>query len=123
MTQERKNHVEWSIFSDTNSDNVDEWVEAYKVGHMADGYCAIPNLTDGTYKVKQPIYWNQGEYKPNKGFAELKTRVTVSDGKINKEECLNAVDEFISLTGDHHYFLEKIMHDKRSNTLSFFLGS
>ena len=123
MKQQRKNHVEWSIHSDTKSENVDEWVEANSVGHIEDGYCVIPNLKDGTYQVKQTVYWYKGNYIPGKGIADLKTKVTVADGKISKDDCLNAVDEFISLTGDHHYFIESIRHDTGSDAISFFLGS
>ena len=120
---QRKYHVEWSIYSDANSEDVDDWIEATNVGYDAGNGCGIPQLTDGIYKVKQRIYWDQGEYKPDAGYAALNTKVTVSDGKISKNDCLNAVDEFITLTGDHHYFIESITHDKESNTLSFHLGS
>lgn len=111
----------WSIHSDTNSENVDDWIEATNVGYDAGNGCGIPKLNDGIYKVRQRMYWNNG--KPDARFAELKTKVAVIDGEISKNDCLNAVDEFINLTGDHHYFIESIQHDEKYNALSFYLGS
>jgi hypothetical protein len=120
---ERKNYVVWSIHSDTSPKDVDSWVKANSVGFSTGNGCGIPVLEDGSYTVKQRKYWKNGEYNPNAGFAKVKTKVSVAAGKISVEDCLNALDEFISLTGEHHYFLESVLHDKSSNTISFLLGS
>ena len=119
----RTNHVRWSIFSDTTPEDVDDWVNADSVGFAKDGHGYICDLEDGTYIVVQQGCWNHGKYNPDADFITLKTEVTVANGKISIDDCLDALDEFITLTGDHHYFLEIVMHDKQSNTLSFALGS
>ncbi len=119
----RTNHVRWSIFSDTTPKDVDDWVIADSVGFDHGNGCVIPDIADGIYTVRQRSYWSNGEYNPDAGFETLKTEVTVSNGKISIDDCLDALDEFITLTGDHHYYLEIVMHDEQSNTLSFALGS
>jgi hypothetical protein len=123
MTDKRTNHVSWSIFSDTTPEDVDDWVNADSVGFAKDDHGYICDLEDGTYIVVQQGCWNHGKYNPDADFITLKTEVTVANGKISIDDCLDALDEFITLTGDHHYFLETVMHDKQSNTLSFALGS
>ena len=123
MTDKRTNHVVWSIFSDTTSKDVDSWVNANSVGFDDGNGCGIPDIADGIYTVRQRSYWSNGEYNPDAGFETMKTEVTVSNGKMSIDDCLDALDEFLTTTGDHHYFLETVMHDKQSNTLSFALGS
>ena len=123
MADKRTNHVVWSIFSDTTSKDVDSWVYANSVGFDGGNGCGIPDIADGIYTVRQPSYWSNGEYNPDAGFETMKTKVAVSNGKMSIDDCLDALDEFLTTTGDHHYFLETVMHDKQSNTLSFALGS
>ena len=120
---ERKNYVVWSIHSDTSSKDVDSWVEANSVGFNSGNGCGIPDIADGIYTVRQRSYWSNGEYNPDAGFETMKTKVAVSNGKMSINDCLDALDEFLTLTGDHHYFLESVLHDKSSNTISFLLGS
>ena len=120
--------VEWSIYYDTTSDDIDDWVENNEVGADDDGW--VENIPDGIYEV------NQRNWNTNRRIS-LQTRVLVWNGKIDIQSSKEAVAEFLNKTGDWHYFIEGVMFgkkvtkvfDKNGNlvetqrTLQFVLGS
>ena len=120
--------VEWSIYYDTTSDDIDDWVENNEVGADDDGW--VENIPDGIYEV------NQRNWNTNRRIS-LQTKVLVWNGKIDIQSSKEAVAEFLNKTGDWHYFIEGVMFgkkvtkvfDKNGNlvetqrTLQFVLGS
>ena len=120
--------VEWSIYYDTTSDDIDDWVENNEVGADDDGW--VENIPDGIYEV------NQRNWNTNRRIS-LQTRVLVWNGKIDIQSSKEAVAQFLNKTGDWHYFIEGVMFgkkvtkvfDKNGNlvetqrTLQFHLGS
>ena len=118
--------VEWSIYYDTTSDDIDDWVVNNEVG--ADDL--LENIPDGIYEV------NQRNWNTNRRIS-LQTKVLVWNGKIDIQSSKEAVAEFLNKTGDWHYFIEGVMFgkkvtkvfDKNGNlvetqrTLQFHLGS
>jgi len=128
MTYEYKaDDVVWSIYSDTNSDNVDDWVETNEVGSDDSGW--IDQIPDGIYEV------NQRNYNSNRRIS-LKTKVLVWNGKVDIQSSKEAVAEFLNKTGDWHYFIEGVLFGKKTTkvfnekgerevvrTIQFALGS
>ena len=120
-------NVVWSIYSDTSSDDVDEWVADNAIGAEQG---RIENIPDGVYEVNQPNWETNGR-------VSLKTKVLVWNGKVDIESAKEAVAEFLNKTGDWHYFIEGVMFGKKStkvfdqygkqidtqHTLEFSLGS
>ena len=120
--------VEWSIYYDTTSDDIDDWVVNNEVGADDDGW--VENIPDGIYEV------NQRNWNTNRRIS-LQTKVLVWNGKIDIQSSKEAVAEFLNKTGDWHYFIEGVMFgkkvtkvfDKNGNlvetqrTLQFVLGS
>ena len=120
-------NVVWSIYSDTSSDDVDEWVADNAIGAEQG---RIENIPDGVYEV------NQRNWDTNRRVS-LKTKVLVWNGKVDIESAKEAVAEFLNKTGDWHYFIEGVMFGKKStkvfdqygkqidtqHTLEFSLGS
>ena len=120
--------VEWSIYYDTTSDDIDDWVENNEVGADDDGW--VKNIPDGIYEV------NQRNWNTNRRIS-LQTKVLVWNGKIDIQSSKEAVAEFLNKTGDWHYFIEGVtfgkkvtkLFDKNGNlvetqrTLQFHLGS
>lgn len=120
--------VVWSIYSDTSSDDVDEWVTDNAIG--ADNEGRIENIPDGIYEV------NQRNWNTNRRIS-LQTKVLVWNGKVDIESSKEAVAEFMNKTGDWHYFIEGVMFGKKSTkvfdkcgkhvetqrTIQFILGS
>ena len=120
-------NVVWSIYSDTSSDDVDEWVADNAVGAEQG---RIENIPDGVYEV------NQRNWDTNRRVS-LKTKVLVWNGKVDIESAKVAVAEFLNKTGDWHYFIEGVMFGKKitkvfdkygkhvetQRTLEFSLGS
>ena len=120
--------VEWSIYYDTTSDDIDDWVENNEVGADDDGW--VENIPDGIYEV------NQRNWNTNRRIS-LQTKVLVWNGKIDLQSSKEAVAEVLNKTGDWHYFIEGVMFgkkvtkvfDKNGNlvetqrTLQFHLGS
>ena len=120
--------VVWSIYSDTSSDDVDEWVADNQTGDDNEG--RIDNIPDGVYEV------NQRNWNTNRRIS-LQTKVLVWNGKVDIESSKEAVAEFLNKTGDWHYFIEGVMFGKKSTkvfdkygkhvetqrTLEFSLGS
>ena len=120
-------NVVWSIYSDTSSDDVNEWVADNAVGAEKG---RIENNPDGVYEV------NQRNWDTNRRVS-LKTKVLVWNGKVDIESAKEAVAEFLNKTGDWHYFIEGVMFGKKStkvfdqygkqidtqHTLEFSLGS
>ena len=120
--------VVWSIYYDTTSDDIDDWVENNEVGADDDGW--VENIPDGIYEV------NQRNWNTNRRIS-LQTKVLVWNGKIDIQSSKEAVAEFLNKTGDWHYFIEGVMFgkkvtkvfDKNGNlvetqrTLQFVLGS
>ena len=120
-------NVVWSIYSDTSSDDVNEWVADNAVGAEKG---RIENIPDGVYEV------NQRNWDTNRRVS-LKTKVLVWNGKVDIESAKEAVAEFLNKTGDWHYFIEGVMFGKKSTkvfdqygkqidtlrTLEFSLGS
>tara|TARA_R100001129_G_scaffold27404_2_gene18381 strand:- start:5223 stop:5621 length:399 start_codon:yes stop_codon:yes gene_type:complete len=120
--------VEWSIYYDTTSDDIDDWVENNEVGADDDGW--VENIPDGIYEV------NQRNWNTNRRIS-LQTKVLVWNGKIDIQSSKEAVAEFLNKTGDWHYFIEGVMFGKKvtkvfdkngkhvetQRTLQFVLGS
>ena len=120
-------NVVWSIYSDTSSDDVNEWVADNAVGAEQG---RIENIPDGVYEVNQPNWETNCQ-------VSLKTKVLVWNGKVDIESAKEAVAEFLNKTGDWHYFIEGVMFGKKStkvfdqygkqidtqHTLEFSLGS
>ena len=106
--------IVWSINSNTDAP-VDDWIDENQVGYKQE-YEIIPQLDDGEYMVCQIDYSNKRE-------VNLESKIVVSNGKVYIQSCKEAVAEFMNRTGDWHYFIEMIYHDKKTNKLSFFLGS
>ena len=120
--------VEWSIYYDTTSDDIDDWVENNEVGADDDGW--VENIPDGIYEV------NQRNWNTNRRIS-LQTKVLVWNGKIDIQSSKEAVAEFLNKTGDWHYFIEGVMfgkkvtkvfdkngkHGETQRTLQFVLGS
>ena len=120
-------NVVWSIYSDTSSDDVNEWVADNAIGAEQG---RIENIPDGVYEV------NQRNWDTNRRVS-LKTKVLVWNGKVDIESAKEAVAEFLNKTGDWHYFIEGVMFGKKSTkvfdqygkqidtqrTLEFSLGS
>jgi hypothetical protein len=105
MSYEYKaNDVVWSIYSDTSSDDVDEWVADNAVGAEQG---RIENIPDGVYEV------NQRNWDTNRRIS-LQTKVLVWNGKVDIESAKEAVAEFLNKTGDWHYFIEGVMFGKKS---------
>lgn len=97
-------NVVWSIYSDTSSDDVDEWVADNAVGAEQG---RIENIPDGVYEV------NQRNWDTNRRIS-LQTKVLVWNGKVDIESAKEAVAEFLNKTGDWHYFIEGVMFVKKS---------
>ena len=120
-------NVVWSIYSDTSSDDVNEWVADNAVGAEQG---RIENIPDGVYEVNQPNWETNCQ-------VYLKTKVLVWNGKVDIESAKAAVAEFLHKPGDWHYFIEGVMFGKKSTkvfdqygkqidtlrTLEFSLGS
>ena len=120
-------NVVWSIYSDTSSDDVEEWVADNAIGAEQG---RIENIPDGVYEV------NQRNWDTNRRVS-LKTKVLVWNGKVDIESAKEAVAEFLNKTGDWHYFIEAVRFGKKSTkvfdkygkqiatqrTLEFSLGS
>ena len=120
-------NVVWSIYSDTSSDDVNEWVADNAVGAEQG---RIENIPDGVYEVNQPNWETNCQ-------VSLKTKVLVWNGKVDIESAKEAVAEFLNKTGDWHYFIEGVMFGEKStkvfdqygkqidtqHTLEFSLGS
>jgi hypothetical protein len=120
--------VVWSIYYDTTSDDIDDWVENNEVGADDDGW--VENIPDGIYEV------NQRNWNTNRRIS-LQTKVLVWNGKIDIQSSKEAVAEFLNKTGDWHYFIEGVMFGKKvtkvfdkngkhvetQRTLQFVLGS
>ena len=96
--------VEWSIYYDTTSDDIDDWVENNEVGADDDGW--VENIPDGIYEV------NQRNWNTNRRIS-LQTKVLVWNGKIDIQSSKEAVAEFLNKTGDWHYFIEGVMFGKK----------
>jgi hypothetical protein len=125
---ETADNIVWSIYSDTSSKDIDEWVEENGIG-FGDNE-KIENIPPGIYEVSQRN-WNSNRR------ITLKTKVLVWDGKIDIQSSKEAVAEFLNKTGDGHYFIEGVMfgkgvtkvYDKSGNlletkrTIEFRLGS
>lgn len=120
-------HVEWSIFADTSSDDIDDWVRCNDVGIGIAG--GIDDIPDGIYEV------NQRNFNSNRRIT-LKTKVLVWNGKVDMQSSKEAVAEFLNKTGDWHCFIEGVMFGKKTTklrkdngdietrrTLQFILGS
>ena len=96
--------VEWSIYYDTTSDDIDDWVKNNEVGADDDGW--VENIPDGIYEV------NQRNWNTNRRIS-LQTKVLVWNGKIDIQSSKEAVAEFLNKTGDWHYFIEGVMFGKK----------
>jgi hypothetical protein len=71
---ETADNIVWSIYSDTSSKDIDEWVEENGIG-FGDNE-KIENIPPGIYEV------NQRNWNSNRRIT-LKTKVLVWDGKID----------------------------------------
>ena len=96
--------VEWSIYYDTTSDDIDDWVVNNEGGADDDGW--VENIPDGIYEV------NQRNWNTNRRIS-LQTKVLVWNGKIDIQSSKEAVAEFLNKTGDWHYFIEGVMFGKK----------
>tara|TARA_R110000765_G_scaffold87293_1_gene167410 strand:- start:24 stop:770 length:747 start_codon:yes stop_codon:yes gene_type:complete len=105
--------VNWAINSYPDGNIIDENDVGYAMEKAGGLKTVIPHLKDGIYKVKQRNY-NTGR------DLLLKSKVLVSQGKIDIMSCKVAVAEFMNCTGDWHYFIESVSKVKNNkNTIRF----
>ena len=123
----KSEHVSWSIFTDTSSEDIDNWVRCNDVGTEIAG--GIDDIPDGIYEV------NQRNFNTNRRIT-LDTKVLVWKGKVDIQSSKEAVAEFLNKTGDWHVFIEGVTFGKKitklrkdngdietRRTLEFMLGS
>lgn len=112
--------MRWSIYSNTDSDDIDSWVD--------DTTTTAP---DGVYKCRAEMFdyrsADNNEWPPKQDYTfliwESDLPVEVKNGHINKQQALDAAGHLMHSCGYHGVFLEGLDFDPKTQTFDVTVGS